>query len=72
MKNKLSFISTLPDGGTFISLITDDISSEFSNLRRITAGNYVIIYEYRKEIDIITVGHIFHQAQDYGKIFRDG
>ena len=70
IENKFSTISTFPNGGTFILVLTDDISEEFSNLRRMSANNYIIIYEYYEEPDLVVIGHIFHQTQNYGKIFQ--
>ena len=67
---KFSTISTFPNSGTSLSLIAADISEACSNLQRIIAKKYVIIYEYYEEVDVVLITHVFHQTQDYGKIFQ--
>ena len=67
---KFSTISTFPNSGTLLSFVTHDISEACSNLQRIMANQYMIIYEYYEEVDVALITHIFHQTQDYGKIFR--
>ena len=71
IEQKFQNISNFPKSGTYVSLIADDISPEFSNVRKLTANRYVIIYEYYENLNIATVTHIFHQMQDYGKIFQN-
>ena len=71
VKSKFSTISTFPKVGTFILLVADDILKEFSDIRKITVNRYIILYEYHEEIDVVGITHIFHQMQDYGKIFKD-
>ena len=70
IERKFSTISTFPNGGTSI-LSFDDIAVEFSNVRKVTADKYVILYEYHEENDDAVIQHIFHQKQDYGKIFKN-
>ena len=70
IESKFETISTMPEVGAFLSTLIDDVAEEFFDVHRITANKYVIIYDYRKEIDVIFVSHIFHQTQDYGKIFQ--
>ena len=70
IKNKISNISTFPNGYAFILSLVDDVSEEFSEVRKVSAHNYVIIYRYYEDIDIAIITHIFHQSQDYGKIFQ--
>ena len=70
IENKLSTISTFPNAGTFIILVSDDISEEFSNVQRRIAKNYIILYRYYEDTDIAFITHIFHQTQDYSKVFR--
>jgi len=47
-----------------------DISTTFTKFQKRLAKNYVIIYKYFEENDDIIISHIFHQTQDYGKIFQ--
>jgi len=70
IKDKFETISVMPESGAFLSTLIDDVATEFFDIQRMTANRYVIIYDYRKEIDLIFVSHIFHQTQDYGKIFQ--
>ena len=71
IEKKLSTISTFPNGGTLISLVTNDISEEFSNVQKRIAKNYIILYRYYEETNIAYVSHIFHQTQNYGEIFQN-
>jgi len=69
---KLSTISLFPNSGTSVSSYISDIADEFSDIRKINAKNYILLYSYdENEIDIATITHIFHQTQDYGKIFQN-
>ena len=70
VEQKLSHISTFPKTGTLISTYINDILNEFSSLRKINANNYTILYSYEEEIDIVYVTHIFHQTQNYAKVFQ--
>jgi len=70
LDNKFDIISTIPGGGTFLINILDDISSTFSKFQRQIAKKYVIIYKYFKDDNIVLITHIFHETQDYGKIFQ--
>ena len=70
IEQKFSTIETFPNCGTKITSFINDISNEFLNIRKINANNYLIIYHYEKEIDIVHITHIFHQKQDYGRIFQ--
>ena len=69
--SKFSNISIFPNSGTFIALILDDISEEFSNIQRRLVKNYIILYKYYTEDDNVVITHVFHQMQDYGKIFQN-
>jgi len=71
IEQKLSNISTFPKSGILISTYISDVSNEFSSLRKINANNYTILYAYEEEIDIAFITHIFHQTQNYGKIFQN-
>ena len=70
IKNKLAFISTMPKIGTSILVLSNSILDEFLGIRRLTAKRYMILYEYHEDVDLAYVSHIFHQTQDYGKIFE--
>jgi len=70
VKRKLSTVSTFPKCGTFLSSFDKNILAGLSTVRKITANNYVILYEYYEENDVVVIGHIFHQMQDYGKLFQ--
>jgi len=70
IKSKLSSISTFPNSGTFLSKVVDDISEIFSSVQKRTAKNYVLLYKYFEKVDVVLITHIFHQTQDYIKIFQ--
>ena len=70
IKRKLSHLEDFPETGTRINSYMDDISKEFLECRKITIGNYLIIYNYFKEEQFTFVTHIFHQMQDYGRLFQ--
>ena len=70
IESKLISISTLPNGYSLILSLVDDIAPEFLEVRKITANSYVIIYRYYESADLAIITHIFHQTQDYGKIFQ--
>ena len=71
IESKLSTISILPNGGTYLSQVADDISVIFSNFKRCIAKNYILIYKYFEDQNIAYITHIFHQTQDYSKIFQN-
>jgi len=70
IKEKLSMISTFPNSGTSITSYLNDVANEFSEIRKLNVGNYTLLYFYTEISDIASVAHIFHQTQDYGKIFQ--
>ena len=70
LKRKVSNISILPNGGTSISAFCDNFAPRFSNLQRTLVNNYLIIYEYYDIDNSAVITHIFHQTQDYGKVFQ--
>jgi len=61
----------MPNAYSFILSLIDDIAEEFREVRKITANNYVIIYRYYDDDNLAFITHIFHQTQDYGKIFQN-
>ena len=69
--NKFDSISSIPDGGTFLINILDDISPVFSNVQRRIAKKYIIIYKHFEEDNIAFISHVFHETQDYGRLFQD-
>jgi len=71
IKTKLSSISAFPNGGTVISLLTDHFDEKFANIQRILVSNYLILYEYHEFEDFINILYIFHQTQDYAKLFQN-
>jgi len=70
IEQKLSTISTFPNSGTPITSYINDISKEFSEVRKFNASNYILLYVYTEITDIATITHIFHQSQNYGIIFQ--
>ena len=70
VEHKLSNISLFPNSGTSISSYINDTLDEFSDLQKINAKKYTLLYEYDEKKNIAKVSHIFHQTQDYGKIFQ--
>ena len=71
IEEKFSNISIFPKSGTFIFSVLDNISEEFSNVQRRIAKSYVILYRHYEDSDIAYISHIFHQMQDYTKIFQN-
>ena len=61
----------MPNSYPFISSLIDDIRDNFSEVRKATVKNYVIIYRYYENSNLAFVSHVFHQMQDYGKVFRN-
>ena len=70
IEQKFSTISTFPNSGTPITSYIDDVSKEFSNIRKLNANNYSILYHHKEVIDIAFITHIFHQSQNYGVVFQ--
>ena len=70
MEYKVEVISDYPETGTKLASLVNDISPKFAETRRLTVNNYVIIYHFYKENYFALVTHIFHQMQNYGKIFK--
>ena len=68
---KIEIITDYPETGTKISSLVDDISTGFELTRRLTVNNYLIIYNYYKEDNFALITHVFHQMQNYGKIFQE-
>ena len=71
LETKAANISMVPDGGTNLIDILDDISPSFATFQRRIAKRYVVVYKYYKGDNIALVTHIFHQTQDYGKLFQN-
>ena len=70
IENKFESISIFPNSGTSIVLIANDISKEFLDIRRRLAKNYAIFYRYYEDDENALITHVFHQMQDYDKIFQ--
>ena len=70
IEQKLEAISTFPLVGTPIMSYINDVSLEFESVRKLNIKNYTILYAYTDLHDLATITHIFHQTQDYGKIFQ--
>ena len=60
----------MPKGGTSILAFANNILEEFLDIRKLSAKRYIILYEYHENVDLAYITHIFHQTQDYGKIFQ--
>ena len=71
LDSKFDSISIIPDGGTFLINILEDISATFSKFQRRRAKKYIIIYKYFEKDNIALVTHVFHETQDYGKLFQN-
>ena len=71
LDDKFDSISTIPDGGAFLGNILEDISPLFSKFQRRLAKKYVIIYKYFEEDSTALVTHVFHETQDYQKLFQN-
>ena len=69
--NKFDSISSLPDSGTFLINILDDISPVFAMVQRRVAKKYIIVYRYYEEDNIAFITHVFHESQDYGRLFQN-
>ena len=70
IKTKLTSISTMPKSGTSILAFSSTILEEFQDIRKLTAKKYIILYEYYEDVDLAYISHLFHQTQNYGKIFQ--
>ena len=71
IERKWSHISTFPNSGTPISSFANDISVQFTDIQRTMADRYLLLYIYDETTDTATISHIFHQTQDYAKIFQN-
>jgi len=71
VENKFNTIQNSPKIGTTITARFDNIADNFANIRKLNAKNYIILYVYREENSTALVTHIFHQTQDYGRLFQD-
>jgi len=71
IESKLSNISIFPTIGTSVTDIASDISIEFKSFRKSLAKNYILLYVYKQTLNTAFVTHIFHQTQDYGKLFQN-
>jgi len=71
MDSKFDSISAIPDGGTFLINVLDDISPVFSTVQRRIAKKYIVIYKYYEDDNFALVTHVFHETQDYGKLFQN-
>jgi len=71
IEHKLSNISLFPNSGTSINSYLKDISHEFTDRRKINAKNYSLLYLHDEINSIVFITHIFHQTQDYAKIFQN-
>jgi len=70
IKSKLSSISVMPKSYAFLSSTINEMLEAFSEFRKVSVKNYILVYRYYEEDDIVVITHIFHQTQDYGKIFQ--
>jgi len=70
IKDKFSSISVMPESYARLSSTIDEVLKEFSEFRKATVNNYILVYRYYEDADLAVITHIFHQTQDYGKIFQ--
>ena len=71
INDKFDLMEDYPEIGSRINSSLDDIANEFHDVRKITANNYLMLYTYFTEFSVVIVSHIFHQTQDYGRIFQN-
>ena len=71
INDKFDRMEDYPEIGSRVNSSLNDVRNEFKNIRKITANNYLMIYDYSKESEITLIKHIFHQTQDYGRIFQN-
>ena len=67
---RLGNISVFPNSGTPITVLNKNIPVEVAGIRRVIAANYIILYEHFESEKLAMVTHIFHQTQNYGRIFN--
>lgn len=70
LKGKLNTIANQPKIGTTITTNIADVVKEFADVRKLTINNYIILYDYNEETSNALVTHVFHQTQDYGRLFQ--
>ena len=71
INKKVEKISFFPENYSLVSALLNDVSAEFKEVRKATVGNYVLIYRYYETLEIALITHIFHQTQDYGRLFQN-
>lgn len=71
IKNKFSSISVMPKSYALLSSTMGEVLPEFFEFRKVSVNNYILVYRYYEKDDIALITHIFHQTQDYAKIFQN-
>lgn len=61
----IRLLENFPDSGNYLRNIYPNLTSSLNEHRRIVVGNYIVVYLYLKEDDIIYIQSIYDSRTNY-------